>query len=410
MKTIAIGLSPNTETSDVLLAIKRICTPWSYKKGSATSLLEQWFRYYFHVSSAISFSSGRGALFAILHSLGIKNGDEVVLQAFTCVAVVEPILATGAKPLYVDIGYDLTLDVKKVESAITKKTKAIIAQHTFGIPAHMEKLRELAKKYNLFLIEDAAHVIGATYQNKKIGTFGIASIFSFGRDKAFSSVFGGMAITNDKKLGDALRVFQRKKETPGYFWIFQQLLHPIAFFFILPLYNIFSVGKALLVLLQRLHLLSFPVTKEEKNGVLPNIYIQKLPNALSALSYFQIRKVERYNKKREKIVQLYQDVCKKLGIQTVERATGPLLRFPIFVENPSQMKKFFKKRSIYLGNWYEHIIDPLGVDLTKIYYRRGQCLVAEECARKIVNLPTYPTIKEEDVIRVIDTLQAYVRG
>lgn len=105
-------------------------------------LLEQWFRQYFSVSSAISFVSGRGALFIILQALGVNKDDEVIIQSFTCAVVPNAIIARGAKPIYVDINLSLTMDPDKLEKEITK-TKAIIVQHTFGIPSDIEKLSQL---------------------------------------------------------------------------------------------------------------------------------------------------------------------------------------------------------------------------------------------------------------------------
>ena len=120
----------------------------------------------------------------------IGEGDEVLVQAFTCVAVPNSVLWAQATPVYADIDATLNIDPIDVEKKITNRTKAIIVQHTFGIPADMDALVALAKKHNILLIEDCAHSLGATYKGKKVGTFGDAAFFSFGRDKVVSSVFG----------------------------------------------------------------------------------------------------------------------------------------------------------------------------------------------------------------------------
>src|SRR5258708_38627216 len=114
-RPIALSLSPNTQTDDILRAVKMLFCPWKYVTGSAISSLEQWFRQYFDVSYAVSFASGRGALYAILKGLGIEEGDEVILQAFTCVAVPNAVLWAGAKPVYIDVTDSLTLDTNKLE-------------------------------------------------------------------------------------------------------------------------------------------------------------------------------------------------------------------------------------------------------------------------------------------------------
>ncbi len=219
MKPIALGLSPNTQKDDVYLALRQLFSPWSYQRGSAIAELEQWFRNFFAVSYAVTFSNGRSALFAVLHELGIGEGDEVIIQAFTCIVVPNAVVATGAIPVYADISTSLTIDPKSLEKHITKKTKAIVVQHTFGIATDMDTIQKLAKKYGLFVIEDVAHTLGGEYKGKKLGTLSDAAIFSFGRDKAFSSVFGGMAITANKILGKKIRQYQQQKNYPSFKWI-----------------------------------------------------------------------------------------------------------------------------------------------------------------------------------------------
>src|SRR5258708_1144887 len=151
-RPIAIGLSPNTQKDDIILALRLLCMPWQYVRGSAAKELERWFRTYFKLSYAVAFINARSALYAILHCLHIKQGDEVILQAFTCVAVPNAIIATGAKPIYVDIDQSLNINPDLIEKKITKKTKAIIVQHTFAIPANMDAIGKIAQKYAIHVI------------------------------------------------------------------------------------------------------------------------------------------------------------------------------------------------------------------------------------------------------------------
>lgn len=407
MKTIAIGLSPNTQADDVLLAYSQIITPWQYKDGNYIKDLEDWFRNFFDVQHATSFVSARGALFAILKSLNIGKGDEVILQAFTCVAVVEAILQVGATPKYVDIEKDLTLSILSLKKAISKKTKAIIAQHTFGIPAKIDEIQKVAKENNLFLIEDCAHGIGGVYKGKKLGMFGIASIFSFGRDKAFSSVFGGIVITSDSSLQASLQKFHNQQTFPTHRWIAQQLFHPIATSLILPIYAIGIVGKGMLFMFQKLNMLSLPVLNVEKQGVLPQIYTKKLPNSLAALALHQLKKIDLYNKKRQKFTRQYIDELENFTSDIPYRGGEPLLRFPVLVANREQILALFKKQHIYLGTWYSCIIDPKGVDFSKILYEKGMCPEAELVSSKIVNLPLLPNMSTEDVEKIVSLFKKY---
>lgn len=407
-RVIASSLSPNTQSYDVMLAFRHIIQPWTYIRGGGIEALEKWFQKYFAISYVSTFSNARSGLYVILKSLAIREDDEVILQAFTCVVVPNAVLAVGAIPVYADITKSLTLDCDDVVKKITKKTKAIIVQHTFGIPGDMQRLQSIARKYNLFLIEDVAHTIGGTYKGKKLGTFGIASIFSFGRDKAFSSVFGGVTITSDQALGAKIKAIQLQVPYPKQAWIAQQLFHPIAFVFILALYNTSKIGKIILFLLQKMHTLSFPVSSDEKAGKFNPESIKRFPNALALLAVQQITKIDDYNKKRVVISEKYKQVCKRLHIANHSEQNVPYLRFPIFVKDAAKMKEYFRnKRKVYLGDWYANIIDPKGSNFTAIGYRNGSCPVAEKYAKEIINLPTYPTMSDNDIAEVMQLLEFY---
>jgi len=383
-KPIAISLSPNTEKEDFFLALKLLFSPWKSFQSSSVRLLEQWFRQYFGVSYAVSFNSGRSALYAILKALDIGLGHEVIIQSFTCVAVPNSIIWTGAKPIYVDVQSNLTIDPKEIENKITKKTKAIIVQHTFGIPSDLLEIKKIARKNNLFVIEDCAHVVGDTYQNKKLGQFGDISFFSFGRDKAFSSVFGGMAITGHEEIGKKIRTFQKKLKMPSLSWTIQQLFHPIAFSIILPIYDFLFLGKIILVIFQKLHFLSLPVSIQDKNGKSNQSFVKKLSDPLAELALFQLKKIKRYNEKRFNVSSYYIKEIKKLNIEIPYIEPISFLRFPIIADNRDDLINFFRKKGIYLGTWYSNVIDPKGVDFKKIYYQSSLFPNSLKYAKQIV--------------------------
>ena len=244
-KPISISLSPNTEKDDIWLALKLIFMPWLWKKGRAILELENEFKKYLGVKYGVSFNSGRSSLFAILKSLNLPKDSEILLQAFTCNAAINPILWAGLKPVYVDCNEDdFNIDIEDLKRKITPKTKVLMVQHTFGLPANMDEILALSERYNLILIEDCAHALGAEWQGQKVGNFGKAAFFSFSRDKVISSVYGGIAVTNDPEIGEKLRQVQNEFIYPSYYWIFQQLLHPILInWIILPIYNFLDLGK-----------------------------------------------------------------------------------------------------------------------------------------------------------------------
>lgn len=401
---ITIGLSPNTESDDVWISVKTIFTPWSWKNGNELNRVEEWFKNYFSSSEVFLFNSGRSALIAVLKSFDIGLGDEVLIQAFTCVAVPDPVIWQGAKPIFVDIDETLNIDPKLLEKHINKKTKAIVVQHTFGIGAEIKLIKKIAQKYNLILIEDCAHALGANVDGQLLGTFGDAAIFSFGRDKVISSVFGGMAMISGKRKVESgkLKEFHKSLSQPSYFWIFQQLLHPIIFALILPLYNVI-IGKIILLLLLKIKFLSRPVYKEELIGGKPNMFPAKYPNALARLLLRQLNKLDYYNKTRRKIVSYYFDKLKDhKNISLPVSHNGAIyLRFNVLTPISSEILKKAKAKGILLGNWYRNVVDPKDVDYDKIGYKLNSCPNAEDMAKLSVNLPTYPRLTEGDLERVV---------
>lgn len=399
---INIGLSPNLRVKDSFLALKLLFQPWRWKAGKETKKVEEWFKDYFRVKSAVSFNSGRSAEYAILKCLGIDSGDEVACQAFTCVAMVNPILWCQAKPVFVDIEEDsFNLSPADLEKKITGKSRIILIQDTFGVPAKREEIKKITRVHNLLLIEDCAHSLGETHNGQKIGTFGQAAFFSFGRDKIISSIFGGIAITNNISLSKKFVQYQRKLQYPSYFWIFQQLFHPVVSFFILPLYNFLGLGKFLLFIFQKLRFLSFPVYPEEKVSQRPKVFPAKLPNALAILAFNQLKNLEEFNKKRAEIAKIYQEKLKGLPVKLPRVSNLSFLRYPILTEKAANLRKFAKRNGVILGNWYANVIDPKGVDFIKLGYKLGSCQVAEKVARQIVNLPTYPRMSLKEVYEVI---------
>jgi perosamine synthetase len=407
-KIIAISLSPNVEKKDTVLALQLLLSPKNYNKAEFVEKLDEWFQTFFNTKYAFSYTSGRAGLFEILQAYDIGEGDEVIVQAFTCVALPNAILATKATPVYVDVLANATMDPKDIEQKISKKTKAIIVQHTFGIPSEIEKIQEIAKKHNIKVIEDCAHGIGVSYKNKMLGQFGDCAFFSFGRDKAFSSVFGGMVITNDKNLAEKLEKKYKEIPLPSKLWTAQQLFHPIAFSLIIPLYDTYSIGKMLLIFFQKLHFLSFPVTGSEKKGKYAKADTKRLPGALAKLAFTQLERLKTFNKTREQISALYMSELADIKESFLSSKKLPYLRFSLLSERRDEIVWNMRKHHIYLGKWYGSAIDPKGVDFATIQYTVGSCPKAEWLASRIFNLPTYPLMSEEDAKHVVKLLKRYV--
>lgn len=164
---------------------------------------------YVGTKHAIGVNTGTDALYLSAHALGFKPGDEVITVAHTFVATVGAIVQCGATPVLVDITDDFNIDVNQIEAAITPKTKGIIPVHLNGHACNMDKIMEIATKYNLRVVEDAAQALGAKFKGKRCASFGDTAIFSFYPAKMLGTAGdGGMVCTNDDGLARKLRAFR----------------------------------------------------------------------------------------------------------------------------------------------------------------------------------------------------------
>lgn len=178
--------------------------------GPAVTKFEESVASYLGVDFGIGLASGTDALVLALRALNIGAGDEVIIPAYTFFATAGTVMSVGAKPVFVDVDpLSYQIDVSKLKSAITPKTKAIIPVHLYGHPAEMEPILEIAREFNLKVIEDNAQGFGAEYQTKKTGTFGDIGCLSFFPTKNLGA-FGdaGMVVTNDPALAERMRMLR----------------------------------------------------------------------------------------------------------------------------------------------------------------------------------------------------------
>ncbi|MFH0926738.1 MAG: DegT/DnrJ/EryC1/StrS aminotransferase family protein, partial [bacterium] len=175
--------------------------------GPKTKKFEQKIKNYIGCDYAIALNSCTAGLHLSLVALGIKPGDEVITSPITFPATANVIEHQGAKPVFVDIEpKTLNLDVNQLEEKITPKTKAIMPVHFAGHPCEMDRILELAKKYNLYVIEDAAHATESCYKDRKIGTIGDCTSFSFYATKNITTGEGGVLTTNNKELAEKIEL------------------------------------------------------------------------------------------------------------------------------------------------------------------------------------------------------------
>lgn len=183
-------------------------TNWISSGGKYTSQLEESFAKYIGTKYAVTCSNGTAAIHLALASLGIGVGDEVIIPDFTIICSASMTILSGAKPVLVDVDKYWCMDPAKIEEKITPKTKAIMAVHMYGNPANMIPIMKIAKKHKLFVIEDACAAHGAEVKNKKVGSIGDVSCFSFYASKNITSGEGGMVVTNNKKIADTARLLK----------------------------------------------------------------------------------------------------------------------------------------------------------------------------------------------------------
>lgn len=195
------------EIKNVTKAVRN--TEISGNFGKFIKKFEDDFSNYCDTNYGVSCSSGTTALHLAMLAIGLKKGDEVIVSSYTNMATFFSVLYTGAKPIPIDV--DITtgnIDPNLIEKNVNKKTKAILIVHIFGLIVEIEPIIKIAKKYNLKIIEDCAEAHGATYLNKKSGSFGDIGCFSFYSNKIITTGEGGMAVTNNKKLAARMESFK----------------------------------------------------------------------------------------------------------------------------------------------------------------------------------------------------------
>ena len=192
-----------------------IKTNWVSSKGKYIEEFEQMFASYCGCKYGVTTTSGTTALHLSLVALGIGKGDEVIVPTFTMTASLFPIIYTGAKPVLVDSEPETwNIDVARIEERITGNTKAIMPVHIYGHPCDMDPIMDIASKYNLYIVEDAAEVHGAEYKGRKAGGIGDVGCFSFYANKIITTGEGGMVVTNNEEMADRARRLKDLAHSP----------------------------------------------------------------------------------------------------------------------------------------------------------------------------------------------------
>jgi len=372
---------PTIEEDEIKEVIKVLKSGW-LTTGPKVAEFEENMQKYLGCKKAVGLTSCTGGLHIALAALGIKHGDEVIVPTYTFAASAHVVAWLGARPVLVDVEKDtFNIDPKKIEDAITDKTKAIIPVHFAGHSCDIDKIMAIAEKHNLYVIEDAAHAIGTDYKGKKIGNFGNATAFSFYAIKTITTAEGGMVVTNDKELGKKLKR-----------------------------YSYFGVDKD-----------AFNRYADKANWYYEIIelgYKYNMDNIQGALGVEQLKKLESFIEKRRKLANLYSDLLKGVsGIITPaekEYTRHSYHLYPILLDIDSismSRDEFIDKLKEYKVGASVHFI-PLHLHpyYQKTYgYKKGDFPTAEYLFYREVSLPLYPRMNEEDVRYVVESIKEIIR-
>jgi dTDP-4-amino-4,6-dideoxygalactose transaminase len=356
---------------------------------------------------AFSFWKGRAALYAILKAMRLKKGDEVILPGYTCVVVAGAIRHAGATPVYADIrATDYNIDPACVERLITRRTRAIIAQHTYGVPAQVETLAAMASAHRLALIEDCAHVlVGSRYRNQLLGSFGTAAFFSSQWSKPYTTGLGGMVVTGEPELQAALRSLQCEFRPPP-------VMKAVRLWMQYALYNrffkpeLFWSGQRYFRLLSRLGLFVGSSSSSELNGKEPADLAWKMAEFQRRAGVTRLESLDANASRRKRLTQYYLNVLNDAGcsLQThgpIGEAT--LVRFPLLVANRNNMLQKSCAARVELGTWFETPLHPLPLGKHYRYgYDIGSCPVAEFVADRAINLPLHDRVTDIAAQRVVE--------
>lgn len=360
-------------TNEDVERVSRVLMSVFLTTGKAVAEFERRFALYLNIEDVVGVTSCTAALHLSLLTLGIKPGDEVITTPMSFCATANAILHTGGTPVFVDVEEDTgNINADLVEAALTKKTKAIIPVHLYGQMCDMVRIKKIADKYKLAVIEDAAHAIEASRDGFRPGDLSHAACFSFYATKNITSGEGG-AIATAKERAETLRMLR---------------LHGI---------DKSAIDRYTVIY---------------KHWDMPLLgWKYNMDNIHAALLLGQIKRIDKLWERRDEIWRTYEDAFTEIKglrlLKTVERSRHARHLFTILV-NPDKRDSILHKlqeRGIGVAVNYRPI------HLLKYYratykYREGYFPVAEDIGRRTISLPLYPALKEKAVYYVIKTLRS----
>ena len=368
------------------------------------------FARWFGVGHAFAFWKGRVALYAALRTLGIGEGDEVILPGYTCVMAVSPVIYVGATPVFVDIEPEtFNIDPGRIEAAITPRTKVLVAQHTYGYPARLDVIIELARKHNLTLIEDCCLALGSRWDGKLCGTFGQAAYFSFQWNKPYTSGLGGMLYTGDDELAARVRELCARELVHPSLKEVGMLTAQLAVYRTAIYPRTTALAQNLFRFLTRKGMVVGSSSTCEFTPTMEADFFKGMGGRQAASGCRQLSKLETNLAHRRRLTQLYAELLAPHGFTPPElpaQADPALVRYPVRVADKERALAEAARHFVEVGSWFECPLHPIETPLEAFGYQPGMCPEAERACREVVNLPLHPRANEATVRRSV----AFIAG
>ena len=351
---------------------------------------------------------GRVALAAILRGLGVDAGDEVILQAFTCVAVPEAIMSIGAKPVYVDVEPGgINMDGEDLAKKIGAATRAVVIQHSFGLPADVAQLTSIARENNLPLVEDCAHTIASRVDGQTVGTFGDAAFYSFAAAKPAFAGIGGSAVSNNNRLTQKLKAAYAQycdppalaqMEAAAMVQALQIAYRPSTYWTVRSIFRALSAAGLIRGNYNKLGYELRPAKDFERR--MGKIQVRRLERELAKFDEQTVQRREIGDAYRQRI---HADSVSHLTVRPgVEAVYG---RYPMFATSKADLVKQARAAKVELAVFYDSPVHPLEGDALRIVgYEPGSCPNAEWAADRIVSLPTGTHVGKREIDRAVNFL------
>ena len=347
---------------------------------------------------------GRVGLYGILQALGVSEGDEIILPAFTCVVVANAIIYLGATPIYCDIdAKTYNVDIEKLEALINENTKVIIAQNTFGLSSDFDAINAIANEHDITVIEDCTHGFGGSYKGSPNGTLAKAAFFSSQWNKAFSTGLGGMVICTDLELAKKLNAFEQNLTPPSVKQTLSLRLQVFAKKYLLNKHTYWKVLKLYRFLSSKNIVTGSSAGEELTSPKMPEDFCKGFSVSQAGEGLRQLKRLDENLSHRKLMAQSYHEILRDLEITSPHEpdyCEHTFVKYPLLVRDRQVFMKKAEQLKIPLGDWFVSPIHPIEKKHHLWGYDYGSYPVAELISAHIVNLPTDSAVKVSDLVAI----------